>query len=155
MDTRQYHVMTMYKMGINSGLWFQTSDEQALNEIVAEVKRVVPSCVLTTAWMNGKKLPCLKKLKNQDGNLYEDIRGWLQQAGWELISDGPIYSSSGNLSHYECQFRRRIASAITQNSVRTVIPDIGDQLEKIANLHKTGAITDAEYAAAKRKLLGT
>ncbi len=34
------------------------------------------------------------------------------------------------------------------------IPDIGDQLEKLAQLHEKGAITDEEYEAAKKKLLG-
>ncbi len=34
------------------------------------------------------------------------------------------------------------------------IPDIGDQLEKLAQLHEKGSITDEEYESAKRKLLG-
>ncbi len=34
------------------------------------------------------------------------------------------------------------------------IPDIGDQLEKLAQLHEKGAITDEEYDLAKKRLLG-
>lgn len=34
------------------------------------------------------------------------------------------------------------------------IPDIGDQLEKLAHLHEKGDLTDKEYEQAKKKLLG-
>ena len=34
------------------------------------------------------------------------------------------------------------------------IPDIGEQLEKLAELHRQHALTDAEYELAKRRLLG-
>ncbi len=35
------------------------------------------------------------------------------------------------------------------------IPDIGDQLEKLAQLHKASEISDEEYEQAKEKLLGS
>jgi hypothetical protein len=32
--------------------------------------------------------------------------------------------------------------------------DLGDGLEKLVKLHKSGALSDAEFAKAKKKLLG-
>jgi hypothetical protein len=34
-------------------------------------------------------------------------------------------------------------------------PPVPDQLSKLASLHQDGALTDAEFAAAKTRLLGT
>ena len=34
-------------------------------------------------------------------------------------------------------------------------PPVPDQLSKLASLHQQGALTDAEFAAAKTRLLGT
>jgi hypothetical protein len=42
-----------------------------------------------------------------------------------------------------------------RSSRAQTIPDIGDQLEKLAQLHEKGSITDEEYDLAKKKLLGS
>ena len=41
-----------------------------------------------------------------------------------------------------------------RGSQKSTIPDIADQLEKLAELHQKQAITDEEYTLAKKKLLG-
>ena len=33
-------------------------------------------------------------------------------------------------------------------------PDVTQKLAKLSNLHKSGELSDSEYAAAKKKLLG-
>ena len=44
-------------------------------------------------------------------------------------------------------------SETIEGTAREVDPDLVDELERLAALHESGALTDEEYAAAKRRLL--
>lgn len=49
----------------------------------------------------------------------------------------------------------RLEAGDLSRPTRAPAPDRLDQLQKLAGLHQSGALTDAEFAAEKAKLLGT
>jgi hypothetical protein len=125
-----------------------TDDTEVIPWIVGEVAKRIPGCELKPY---GDGWQRIQRLRNRDDEVGEWIRKWLLGAGWSEIDRkshrgrevGPIYW------HYV--FRRSTPPAHAQ----TRIPDIGDQLEKLASLRKSGAISDKEFEVAKSKLLAS
>lgn len=127
----------------------ETTDPQAVKWIVEEVRKLIPGCQTkkfgVTTWTR------IEKLQGRDDEIGGRVRDWLITAGWEIVNK---YYYDGE-SLYQFTFRRRIAPLALGASSSGQIANIGDQLEKLNILHKSGALSDAEFAAAKRKLLGT
>ena len=51
--------------------------------------------------------------------------------------------------------RRQAAAAPPAAASQPAPPSMADQLNQLADLHNQGVLTDAEFATAKSKLLGT
>lgn len=144
-------------------IWIGKSNGDAnleLSAIVdsgAEIKKTVSTCTVEhnpskCSWW---KMSRICKLKNQDEKVFHQVRAYLISVGWELLDDHNYYASDpyGDESSYqECTFRRYVVPPTSQTGR---ISDIADQLEKLANLRRSGALTGTEFEAAKRKLLGT
>ena len=61
-----------------------------------------------------------------------------------------------NIKCPKCGFRMRVwAIAPASTPPQTPSTDTAGELQRLAGLHSSGALTDAEFAAAKAKVLGT
>jgi hypothetical protein len=54
---------------------------------------------------------------------------------------------------YEQQYAARQAARVPPAGPGGGVDDLSDQLTKLADLHQQGVLSDAEFAAAKRRLL--
>jgi len=125
----------------------KSSDPQAISSIVNEIRKTIPTCD-TKSYGDGSWTR-LVRLNNRDYQVGERVVGWLIEGGWQMVTRTVLDAEE---SEYDYTFRRPIAPIAPSSGP---VPDVGDQLEKLAKLHRSGDINDAEYAAAKRKLLGT
>jgi hypothetical protein len=144
MGAQQYHTFVFED---SDGIYVKTSDAQTFDVLFAEIRQRAPKAQATA--VRGGTMTRIHKLSNQDYYIAKEIKPWLLARGWELVGTRLIDRED---EYYEYTFRRRIAPTATQSSR---VPDIADQLEKLVNLQKSGAISTAEFEAAKRKLLGT
>ena len=144
MGAQQYHTFVS-ENGPN--LYVNTTDAQTLDTLLIEIRKRMPRT--ETKVMQGGCLTRIHKLSNQDIEIGADIKNWLLTHGWDLVGKDRLDYED---DYYQYTFRRRIPPAATYTER---VPDIADQLEKLVNLHKSGAISTAEFEAAKRKLLGT
>ena len=68
--------------------------------------------------------------------------------GWELVTD------TTSEHHWYLELWHNAIDGAMPAMQFEHGPDIAGQLEKLANLHKSGEISDADYQLAKRRVLG-
>ena len=140
MSGGQYQVINLSARDV--GIIVKTSDPATMEEVIARIKREVPNPQISEVGSGGI---WIRKLRGHDRQIGEQIKIELLQMGWQLIGETVGWDG-------EYTLRRPLAPAA---SAAGRVPDIADQLEKLANLRKSGTLSDAEFEAAKRKLLGT
>jgi membrane protease subunit (stomatin/prohibitin family) len=57
-------------------------------------------------------------------------------------------------TEYEAQQYEAAQAPPVQQATPTAAPDLMSEIERLSSLHDSGALTDAEFSAAKAKLLG-
>lgn len=158
MDTPSCSEVTIYRRVRKPGLLFRTGDPALLAAIMAHIKGAVPNCVISSDWVGGLRLPCIQGLGRRQSELYQELRRWLGQEGWEPVYDDMLdekpHSAGG---YYVCRLRRPRASdqSVTDTGTRVRPPRLVEQRRRLAAQHNAGVLDDTQYAAAKRKLRGT
>lgn len=71
-----------------------------------------------------------------------------------LRSEGPTAMELSNGQALASTGRALIGASDSGVTIPTDDSDIADQLQKLTKLHKAGALTDEEFAAAKARILG-
>ena len=111
MDTPSCSEVTIYRRVRKPGLLFRTGDPALLAAIMAHIKGAVPNCVISSDWVGGLRLPCIQGLGRRQSELYQELRRWLGQEGWEPVYDDMLdekpHSAGG---YYVCRLRRPRAS---------------------------------------------
>ena len=158
MDTLSCPEVTIYRRVRKPGLLFRTGDPALLAAIVAHIQGAVPNCVLSTDWVGGLRLPCIQGLGRRQSELYQELRRWLGQEGWEPVYDDMLDEKPHSVGgYYACRLRRPSASdqPITDTGTPVRPPSLVEQRRRLAAQHNAGVLDDTQYAAAKRKLRGT
>jgi Short C-terminal domain len=81
-------------------------------------------------------------------------------AGTATAVSGRVARRQANkYADQDAQYTQQQAAAATQGAEQSYAEPAQDdptaQIEKLASLHASGALTDEEFAAAKAKILGT
>ena len=105
---------------------------------------------VTMAVANQPQQQRIKMWRGADGTLYID------NIGSKLVSESPSEIKILNAMGMTTLLRREggvVAAGVVVAEMDR--GDVGSELQKLADLKKSGALTDEEFAAAKAKLLNT
>ena len=148
----------IYRRVRRPGLLFRTDDQALLAAIVAHIQGVVPNCVVGSDWVGGLHLPCVQGLGRRQTELYQELRHWLGQLGWEPVYDDMLDEKPRSAGgYYACRLHRpRESDEPTPDTAKQVRPpSLAEQRRRLSAQHNAGVLDDTQYAAAKRKLRET
>jgi len=86
-------------------------------------------------------------------SIYSVVRLAARNAEYVFVSH-TVDSGSLNMTLTPVQLRIRQAQAVAQSPGSPANPSVADELTKLAQLRDAGVLSDAEFAAAKARLLG-
>jgi hypothetical protein len=158
MDTLSSPEIIIYRRVRKPGLLFRTGDPALFAAIVAHIQSAVPSCVVSSDWVGGLRLPCIQGLGRRQSELYQELRRWLGREGWEPVYDDMLDEKPrGAGGYYACRLLRPSASDshFIEQGTPVRPPSLVEQRRRLAAQHNAGVLDDTQYAAAKRKLRGT
>lgn len=158
MDTLSSPEIIIYRRVRKPGLLFRTGDPALFAAIVAHIQSAVPNCVVSSDWVGGLRLPCIQGLGRRQSELYQELRRWLGQKGWEPVYDDMLDEKPrGAGGYYACRLHRPSESdePTTDTAKPVRPPSLAEQRRRLSAQHKAGVLDDTQYAAAIRRLRET
>jgi hypothetical protein len=97
---------------------------------------------------HGEGQMSISHLDGRDVQFAEYLKALLLARGWEVVSDTPAEH------HWYLELWHSTIGVAPPPFLAEPTPDIAGQLRELADLHRSGEISDSEYDAAKHRLLG-